>query len=713
MIYSWNGSQYGKWANSPQALPSGFYPRNRVDPKINAIVKDIGGKFSYSYNLNSLPSSKQMVNTFVLVTSPDSTANGAGPVDWDFGGIPSKALGWVAPPGFDVFIKPGSRDSSFYFENSRLPAIVQSLIRGDNGSWASIFGDTVEFTIDQWFDEALSNSYQLKTVGPSVHSSSMVPLKLLDTLISYCTQSRALGWIKGDSTESKYLSYFRTARTILTRRDSAGARAALLPVLQYVVSDSSSALTTEAYALILYNTEYLVNKLPQQNRTIQCSVNLLSSAGSLLPNGSLQYRDTTWENSTNNNDGTFTITTFLKKISLRMTYGNATETKSNVTVENDTVIVFQTKNVSVSFQTSVGVPLDTGAVQYYAGGWQTFGTTSNGVVAKEILPLKYTFRLTYNAASISKVQNVDSNSTVVFHTIPAVVQLQTSTGAPLDTGIVQYYSGGWRDFGTTLNGTVSKELLPTKYTFRLTYNGASVNEAQSIDSNAIVVFQTVPAKVELQTSTGVPLDTGFVEYNSGGWRAIGTTLNGIVSTELLPVKYTFRLTYNGATISEAQNIDSSRTVLFQTKNVIVQLNDSHGSPLDTGVVQYYAGVWRAFGTTANGVAAKELLPANYTFRMTYQFVSNDKAQDVSTNNTVSFSTVLCTVTVADSLNQPVNNVLASYNSGGWRQIGSTVNGQVTKELLPANLTFRITYGKSHQDKAQNLSTNNVVLFIIP
>ncbi|HUI30154.1 MAG TPA: hypothetical protein VLX91_08045, partial [Candidatus Acidoferrales bacterium] len=135
--------------------------------------------------------------------------------------------------------------------------------------------------------------------------------------------------------------------------------------------------------------------------------------------------------------------------------------------------------------------------------------------------------------------------------------------------------------------------------------------------------------------------------------------------------------------------------------------------IDQGTVQYYAGAWRVFGTTSSGVATKELLPASYTFRMTYEGVSNDKQQDISTNSTVVFSTVLCTVTVTNSQNQPANNIQVSYYSGVWRQIGSTMNGQVTKELLPANLTFRITYGTSHQDKAQNISTNSTVSFNIP
>jgi hypothetical protein len=98
--------------------------------------------------------------------------------------------------------------------------------------------------------------------------------------------------------------------------------------------------------------------------------------------------------------------------------------------------------------------------------------------------------------------------------------------------------------------------------------------------------------------------------------------------------------------------------------------------------------------------------------MTYEYVSLDKAQDLSTNNTISFSTVLCTIRVKNSQNQPVDGALASYYSGAWRQIGNTVGGDVTKELLPVNLSFRVKYGTQQQDKQQNLSTNNVVEFAV-
>jgi hypothetical protein len=381
--------------------------------------------------------------------------------------------------------------------------------------------------------------------------------------------------------------------------------------------------------------------LPKQNRSINIdlsklgpetfTVKLLSSTGSLLTTGTLQYRDSLWENATNNNDGTFTITSSKKILSLRMTYEHGTQTKSNVTVKNDTTIVFQTKNVAVNLQTSTGAPLDTGVVQYNAGGWQNFGTTSNGVVTKELLPTKYTFRLTYNGATVSKTQSIDSNVTVVFQTVPAKVQLQTSTGAPLDTGIVEYNSGGWKDFGTTSNGVAIKELLPIKYTFRITYNSATVSKAQNIDSNAIVLFQTVNVSVQLKNSLGNLIDQGVVQCNSGGWKDFGTTSNVIANKELLPAKYTFRLTYCGSSVNIAQNVDSNATVVFSTVLCTVQVTKTSGSLLNNATVSYNAGGWNIIGTTVNGIVTKEFLPVKIQFRAAYGTNQQSVTQDVSTN----------------------------------------------------------------------------------
>jgi hypothetical protein len=447
-----------------------------------------------------------------------------------------------------------------------------------------------------------------------------------------------------------------------------------------------------------------------------CNVKLINSSGTKLIGGALQYYEGGWKDAVNNNDGTFFVSTTARTVSLRMTYEYGSQTKSNVAVGPDTV-VFQTVNAQIQLQDSRGGLIDTGTVQYYGGAWRSLGTTAGGIAQKELLPGNYSFRMTYAYASKDKQQDIGTNPTVVFQTVNASVQLQNSQGGLIDQGTVQYYAGAWRGFGVTTSGVASKELLPNNYSFRMTYALASKDKQQDIGANPTVVFQTVNTTVQLQNSQGTLIDQGTAQYYSGAWRDFGTTTNGIANKELLPNNYSFRMTYAYASRDKQQDIGTNPTVVFQTVNALVQLQNSQGSLMpapsgDQGTVQYYAGAWRGFGTTTGGVANKELLPNNYSFRMTYEYVSLDKTQDLSTNSTVSFSTVLCTIRVKNSQSQPLDGATASYYSGAWRQIGTTVNGEVTKELLPVNLTFRVNYGTQQQDKTQNLSTSTVVEFTV-
>ncbi|MFA3783609.1 hypothetical protein ABRY23_11160 [Melioribacteraceae bacterium 4301-Me] len=536
------------------------------------------------------------------------------------------------------YLKPGDSLNNFEINTKGIPSIRRvtfSIAKDTIIDQLPSIEDTTSDMTESQMDSLLSSlDYNTWTIGPNFFADDLSLVNIIDSIISYNQRAYDLNWIREEQVKNKYLLFLSDAKTSIQQNNLVQARSYLENIVSEVNIDSSSFITSEAYALLRYNTEYLLSKLPQPPSGMP--VKLINSTGRKLPGGSLQYYESGWKNAIDNGDGTFIVNTQLKKVSLRMTYQYGSQTKSNVDVSSDTV-VFQTVNTLVKLQDSQGNLIDGGTVQYYASGWHSFGTATNGIATKELLPVQYTFRMTYSFASNDKTQNLDTNSTVVFKTVKASVQLKDSQNNLItEEGTVKYYAGGWRDFGVTVNGVANKELLPNNYTFRMSYAFASKDKQQNIGTNPVVEFQTV--------------------------------------------------------------------------NVVVQLRDSQNNLIDTGTIQYYSGGWREFGRTTNGEVSKELLPNNYTFRITYEFVSNDKAQNIGTNNTVVFTTVLCTVRVTDRQNQPIDNATVRYYSGGWRDLGTTVNGEATKELLPANLTFRVNYNGIQQDKTQNIGTNNVVEF---
>ena len=246
----------------------------------------------------------------------------------------------------------------------------------------------------------------------------------------------------------------------------------------------------------------------------------------------------------------------------------------------------------------------------------------------------------------------------------------------LTGGSLKYYEGSWKDAIDNGDGTFTVNTDKQNVSLRMTYEYGS-QTVSNIPANGTYTFQTVNANVQLQNSQGSLInEEGNVKYYAGAWRDFGTTVNGVASKELLPNNYSFRMTYAYASNDKQQNIGDNPTVVFQTVNANVQLQNSQGSLIqEPADVKYYAGAWRDFGTTVNGVATKELLPNNYSFRMTYEYVSNDKQQNIGDNNVVNFTTVLCTIKVTDTQNQPVNNADVKYYSGAWRDIGLTLEGR--------------------------------------
>ncbi|MDI4649065.1 OmpL47-type beta-barrel domain-containing protein [Cohnella hashimotonis] len=315
----------------------------------------------------------------------------------------------------------------------------------------------------------------------------------------------------------------------------------------------------------------------------------------------------------------------------------STDRAGNIEMAKALGFTLATTSVQVQLKDSAGNPLSGGIVSYYDGGWKSFGVTDAGGIARKPLPNKaYTFAMSYEGTYKEIAQNTGNSAAVVFQTVKVKVQLKDSLGHPLDTGSASYYAGGWKSFGTTSGGEVSKELLPGSYTFGMKQEGTYKELLQNVGTDATVVFQTVQVTLRLKDSLGNPLDTGSASYYADGWKTFGTTSGGEVSKELLPGSYTFGMKHEGAYKELLQNVGTDAAVVFQTVKVTVLLKDSLGHPLDGGNASYYADGWKAFGTTSGGEAVKELLPGSYTFGMKYEEAYKEILNDIATQPVIEF-----------------------------------------------------------------------------
>jgi hypothetical protein len=260
-------------------------------------------------------------------------------------------------------------------------------------------------------------------------------------------------------------------------------------------------------------------------------------------------------------------------------------------------------------------------------------------------------------------------------TVAVTVKLLSSNGNGLSGGVVKYYSGGWKSFGTTgSDGTVSMALPPGTYNFQISWAGASQQKSQNVGTNPNVVFQTTLVTMKLLANDGVTVLSGGAQYYAGAWKmfGVGTTT---ATMELLPLTYNFRISYAGASLQKSQNVATNPTVVFQTTLVTMKLASSTGQELSGGA-QYYASAWKTFGagTTTTTV---ELLPLTYTFKILYGGASQQKSQNVATNANVIFQTVQVH---SDS------GKCTSYYAGGWRTFTQDM------ELLPGSYKFRFSDG---------------------
>jgi hypothetical protein len=250
--YSWNGSLYGLWQSTPQPSYGANYPRNKAQVDVSASTRQNGNVLDYNYNVHNLTSSFQLVEEFAIDRLVDTVKFNSTRKFWKGYRPWLPVIEWWCSGSYGInYIRPGETEPSFSFTTvtPSLPKILKFYSFGLN---EGVSNDR---------DDSLDNSFRGLTIGPSHPPKPFIPLRFLDTLSGYINRSRSFGWIKDQPIANKYLDYFESAKNKLQNNNIGSARTTLQQILQDVNVDSTANLTSEAYALIRYNTEYLLEKL--------------------------------------------------------------------------------------------------------------------------------------------------------------------------------------------------------------------------------------------------------------------------------------------------------------------------------------------------------------------------------------------------------------------------------------------------------------------
>ncbi len=298
VTYSYNGSLYGLWPNTVQIPSTTDLPADRLSVEPSCWVTQDSSAFNYHYRWSNAPTSKQKIRG-IFLQDVDQDAIMTSPRGW-LAALPTKPFSAVLWDLQDsekhYMIGIGKSAEGFGLHDSCLPAIVRYFVKGYAPSSIS-WDDPMQVPTDEQVrNDLLTNSVIGYTIGPKINSSSANPLNLLDTLINYTRQSADLGWLgKGrdndndndelaDNGMAKNIEQrYQRAKQELLRRDSVQARKELETLVQKIERiwkrsqedeqrekrDSKEKvediMTSESYALLKFNTECVINLLPEKS----------------------------------------------------------------------------------------------------------------------------------------------------------------------------------------------------------------------------------------------------------------------------------------------------------------------------------------------------------------------------------------------------------------------------------------------------------------
>ncbi len=265
-----------------------LYPaRNLIFPKIKVEIVKKSGEYSFNYTLENVQGASQRIHRFMIELNASVKPISA-PFDWTFWDRNYDTIDiavWFSADSI-ADIDAGEVVSDFGIKSAGLPSINRCWFR----AWETVKGEEGQY--DPATASIFMTSLQKSTIGPSTPPIPFMHLAFLDTLLSYSRQSVQLGWLKEkrdddcdedeqphDGVAKNIEKRIEKAKRELIQGDSAKARKELEKLVKKVEKiyeksektekkkrESEITMSSEAYALLKYNTEYLIERLPEKGR---------------------------------------------------------------------------------------------------------------------------------------------------------------------------------------------------------------------------------------------------------------------------------------------------------------------------------------------------------------------------------------------------------------------------------------------------------------
>ncbi len=264
--------------------------------------------FTYRYRLANPPVNSQAVDDYAIelnrragdaTLSREGLVNGPGYLPFGsadtFARVPMVPVGMVGPDGWiqglaydsgtaqrplprglarwhvsdDPFmIAPGQTQQGFLLTSYGLPGIRSAEVTPDID--LESLPEEYEGDPDKVRELELQVVLHAKTVGPTAPPQTFVPLEFLNYLIALLHDSRQQSWIKVDGIHQSLLAKLLAAKRALEGgrvQPAAGELKAFVNEVQAVSCPEFSCpgnkpLTSEAYALLYFNGQYLLERLP-------------------------------------------------------------------------------------------------------------------------------------------------------------------------------------------------------------------------------------------------------------------------------------------------------------------------------------------------------------------------------------------------------------------------------------------------------------------